>query len=1190
MLKKAEEQEGKYEWTCAARSHKKTLRSGSITCSFAAATWEKIGFCYGRASRQTEDVRKFKKLGQLAVEAYKNAAKLFEREDNPQSLGKSARCNTLAEYTRSWLVSSPLEKRKALDGCRTIGRESLKAYKDAGDELSYGKMCNDLVLCLLDWFHVASDSAEMQSIALEGIDCANKAIGALSKLGSKPELLQAYSMASLQTWYAANISEPEDKEELVRRSLECSEKAMEFSRMVDDPYCVAMANWAAALCTAFFTGKAESSLLYAKKVMEQGMIAKDNYLKGVASYLLALTTNWIVLKEEDPDRKKVGYEEIIRYAEDAIHYLQPVSQDLLIAETYLYYAESCSALARDPGAGSADKLALLEKAVETGRKGLDHAVRSGSPDATGSTLHALSKALHFYSNLKTDEDERKTLLEEALTYRKEYCDIVERVFKSNSWIRGVGKNYEGLIKAELARVESEESKKRDLLESAASTIEEAVSQCRKSIAALPVPALVTATAGFEDAFAGILEESYFLNGDGRKLEKAIQIHGEAAKKFKTANMPSRAAESYWKIARNQDRLEMHREAAENFQNAFGEYTVAAGRIDHLREFYLDYATYMKAWSETEKAKLAHKNDDYATAMIHYEETANLLKSSKSWNYLSSTFLAWSHLDRAEDLSRKGRTVESIEQFRKATETFGEARQVLRTELSKIRDADEKDLAEKLTETSDLREEYCLGRIALEEAKVLDRQGDHSSSSRKYGAATERFQRAIDVAGQELDRRDLKPLACLCRAWQMMTRAEAEASPELYLEASRHFDEAKEHSFNEKAKLLALGHSCFCRALEAGSKFEATRDTASHMEATHHLESAANYYLKAGVENASEYAKATQRLFDAYVYMDKAKKELDPEKKTRYYMMAEKVLKTSASSYSKAEHSEKKEEVRRLLESVKEERQLAKSLVKVMRAPTVAASTESFSVPAPTHEEAVGLERFKHPFVEARLMTSDEVTVGDELDVRLDLVNVAKTSGLLVRIEDLIPSAFKVAALPSQYSLKDSSIDMKGRPLEPLKVESIKLTVLATEVGTFSLSPQVIYVDEVGEFRTSRPRPVSIAVGPKLTFEFKTENATSAFNYLISAFVEDYMKRRISLEKSGWRTLMDIMKNAKVSRSSVYAASGARGKAISELERRGLVEARVFPGERGRGGKIVKMRIYYEKETVKRCVDQHIMKK
>jgi hypothetical protein len=41
--------------------------------------------------------------------------------------------------------------------------------------------------------------------------------------------------------------------------------------------------------------------------------------------------------------------------------------------------------------------------------------------------------------------------------------------------------------------------------------------------------------------------------------------------------------------------------------------------------------------------------------------------------------------------------------------------------------------------------------------------------------------------------------------------------------------------------------------------------------------------------------------------------------------------------------------------------------------------------------------------------------------------------------------------------------------------------------------------------------------------------------------------------------------------------------------RGLVETRIFPGERGRGGRILKMRVFYEKETLKRDVDQWVMK-
>ena len=40
---------------------------------------------------------------------------------------------------------------------------------------------------------------------------------------------------------------------------------------------------------------------------------------------------------------------------------------------------------------------------------------------------------------------------------------------------------------------------------------------------------------------------------------------------------------------------------------------------------------------------------------------------------------------------------------------------------------------------------------------------------------------------------------------------------------------------------------------------------------------------------------------------------------------------------------------------------------------------------------------------------------------------------------------------------------------------------------------------------------------------------------------------------------------------------------------GLVEIRVFPGERGRGGLIQKVRVSYEKETIARLVDERVMK-
>lgn len=108
----------------------------------------------------------------------------------------------------------------------------------------------------------------------------------------------------------------------------------------------------------------------------------------------------------------------------------------------------------------------------------------------------------------------------------------------------------------------------------------------------------------------------------------------------------------------------------------------------------------------------------------------------------------------------------------------------------------------------------------------------------------------------------------------------------------------------------------------------------------------------------------------------------------------------------------------------------------------------------------------------------------------------------------------------------------------------------------------------------------MTVKPRQTFAFSTNNAEIAFNFLISSFVED-SKNGTPLEGCGWRSLVDVMKTGKVPRSSVYKAGGGQGAAIIELQKLGLVEGKTFSGERGRGGNILKLRICYDKEDVKK---------
>ena len=243
--------------------------------------------------------------------------------------------------------------------------------------------------------------------------------------------------------------------------------------------------------------------------------------------------------------------------------------------------------------------------------------------------------------------------------------------------------------------------------------------------------------------------------------------------------------------------------------------------------------------------------------------------------------------------------------------------------------------------------------------------------------------------------------------------------------------------------------------------------------------------------------------------------------------------------------------------------------------------------------------FEHANVKLSVMAPRMVQVGEVFEIRLDLVNVAKSSGTPVKVEGLVPSGSKVISLPSFCSTQDSSIKMSKRRIDPFQVETIKIKMSFEEAGVYDLAPILYYTDDGGESRTDKAKPIAITVqlvsgkektkdaaerlGGKL--EFRSEAAQKAFDFLVDAFVEDYFHRRLPKERCGWRTLMDIVKQAGVSRYSMYGSGSHRGLATTELEDLGVVEARFFFGERGRGGKILKLRVSYEKENVKQYVDQ-----
>jgi len=1080
LLERAGVEEKGYNWVEAAGLYEQAAKSflGKKMVEEAAEIRGRMGFCFYRAALQAETHKDFRSRMKLAVGAYERAAELFEKVEEE---GKKARINhskAMAAYASSWLEPDPSKKRELLDEGWRLGKEALKDYEEDGDSLGYGKVCNELLEgCSNYRLWLESNWPELERMMEERFSYGEKAIVALSEVGDDYELARAYSWTSWYyawaVWYRAL---EEKREEFGRKCLSYSKKALKLSEKIGDPYLISISNFSAGLGAFFYDVNPYSALEFFEDQQKHGAIAKDNYLIGSASMWIGFITYLIMaFLEEDPDKQRDGFKKAMEYAQNAIRHLRIIAEyPPVLLMAYDSYAESFTWLAFIETNLEAKRV-LLEKAVEVGREGLEYAERWVDTGSSRMLLHALSHALYRLSETETKVSEKRHLLEEALKYREKDIKILQQLHTLDYYLRSESQNYRALIEAELAKIETDKEKKRKLLEKAVSSMENCLKFIAKDVRELPLGWKIGIIGWFHYWFGGILDQLYSLTKDKKILDRTIEVYKGAVETYSRAELPTRAAESHWEIAKIYDRLGDHPKAARNYESAAEEYKLAAEKIPQLKEFYEDYSLYMQAWSEIEKARHSHAREKYDQSREHYEKAANLHESSRLWSYLAPNYSAWAQMEKAEDLSRKEKTQEAIPIFQHALNLFNKAKGSIETEIKEIQTADEIEMATELIKASDIRRRYCQARINLEQAKILDRKGEPDLSSKRYGSAAEIFEKTADTMDSEGERKELKPIIYLCRAWQKMTLAQAEASSDLYLEASQLFEEAKKYSPSEKAKRLALGHSRFCKALEAGTRFEDTRDLTLHSTATQHLESAASHYAKAGFQNASEYAKATQRLFDAYVYMDNANKETDPEKKVKYYLMAEKVLQTSAGSYLRAKHPERSEEVQRLLERIREERELAASLSEVLHAPPIASTTASFSTPTPTHEKAVGLERFEHANIQAHLTAPEEVTMEEDLNIQLDLVNVAKNFGLVVRIDNIIPRGFKVTEASPKYAIEDGSIDMRGKRFEPLKVESIKIAARATDFGIFKLSPQVIYIDEAGQFRTCRPEAVHVKV-------------------------------------------------------------------------------------------------------------------
>jgi hypothetical protein len=1079
FLGQAGERERGYDWVGAVGSYKKALGLLSETDFLRMGQiQERVGCAFYRAAMQAGSVEQFGERMREAVANYEKAKEFYERLGEIGKTAKMLRCDALIAYLGHWLATEASEKKRLLDECWRMGKEALKAYEEAGDQLGYGKTCVDLADCLDDRLDLELDTRVREKILDEALGRGEKAIQIFSNAGDEHELARAYCVTSIHCFNAAMSLRVETKRrECEKKTFEYVKEAIRISESVGDKLVLSRSTVCLGLAESDLgAGLGEVALDLFKKALRYGTETKDHRVSSEAFDGLAYSNIGIIFIEEDLEKLREKSRKSEEYASEAIRCSVLVNHGRGIPHSYpIGYVWNLVELARRE-IELETRHKLLKKAVGLGKQGLEHAQRAGSTHAILHASHMLAQASCDLSTMET-EVEKRHLLEDALTLGEKAVHYTEQLRPNFTLTQSLPYRALAMTMCELSKLEEKKEKRKELLENSVSHMETCIALVQRHVASFPSRReLFERLGSFQTELGNILNQLYQTTSEKEVLRKQIEAYQSAVQMNQKADLVTRVAEAYWQTAVAHDRLGEHLESANNFESASRQYQSSADNIPQLSTFYMDYATYMQAWSDIEKARHSHEREDYSLSKEHYEKAASALKSSRSWTYLAPNYLAWAGLEHAEDLSRNDQSRESIQAFTEAANLFSQAKKSLEQRSDKILGPDEKDMAAKLVDVSGLREEYCLARILIEEAKNLYSSGDCVASAEKYGLAVKRLEKIAQAIEIEAERKEILSMVHMCRAWQKMSMAEEMADGTLYAEASELFAKAKETSAKKRSAMLAAGNSCICRALELGARYKSTKNMVFYSEAKHQMESASDYYMEAGFESASTWVNATEALFDAYFYMDKAETEVNHADKTRFYGLAEGYLDRSARLFKRAAYTKKADDVVKTLERVKEKREFALSLDKVLVVPAVTSSTASISIPTPAHEEAVGVERFEHSDIQANLiLRAREVKVGEDLSLAIEFVNAGKGDALLIKVEEIIPGDFEIKEATGPYRIEDSHLNMKGKRLGPLKTEEVKLILRPLTKGVFALKPRILYLDETGKYKSHEPEPTTITV-------------------------------------------------------------------------------------------------------------------
>jgi len=1076
-------------------------------------------------------------------------------------------------YLGFYLAKTASEKKRALDKAWRVTKQALELSRRFGNDLEFATTYDQLSTTLALGYDFQWNSKGRQRKFEEAIEHGRYAVRSLSSADNEKLLARIYARMALF------LDAEGDEAFQFEKQLELDREGIEYWRTAERLDREEAVLQAAYPPSGFFRILDEEECA---RICEEGLrfaeAKGDNFATGWQLDQVAGRTFFKVFPAADRSESIKIAEQSLRLAEEAqerhelVNLVTPNNGVIWSQAPYAEHFLQLSWFQSDPS----KRRAFLRKAREETRTLLREARRSSYPRVIAYAASVTSKILEELADSTENKATKRRLLQSSLIHRLESARIYTGIMPNGIHPVGTVLRHLADVKSALADLEDNHQRKVQLLRSALKDKERGLELNTKYAenVARGQPHLVQRLVGKNYLeYGDLLTRLYKIARDEDLLPEIAKAYSDAAKMLKQTTALRGLGEAYWKSGEAYDRIRANLAAAESFDLAAKTYQDLFQKNQHMGSLFQDYARYLEAWSNIEYARVSHRRLAYDESEKFYEKAASLHQSAGRWSFLSPYYSGLARLEAAENLSRSGHSSQSISTFKDAAQLFRESSISLHKHAALTQEPEEKAMVERMAGA--FQEQYSFGRAMIEEARVAEDHGDYRTSTDKFDEASRTFENASKSASLKREQDELLYISTLSKAWKEMAQTAGSGSNQGFTRAAALFEKSLEYSPDETARDVAMGHKYFCEALAASGQFTYTLNSAFYETGVKYLTIASSHFAGAGFSVQSMHAQACKLLLDAHAEIAKSSREPDVGESARGYEAARKILQEAGEGFARAHQTAKQQQVQRLIDSVGQRLGLSQRLEEISKTTANISPTVAFPTPARGEEAPIGHSRFAGADLEARFTdsTSKGSKPGEDVLVEITVANTGSQPIRLLKIKDVIP--YNARPCQGPYRTDGDSVLLDQRRLDPMKLETFQIKLLPKNNSPIITRPRILFSDDSGRHRETELRPRILTASPILEF-------------LAREFLTDYRNARLARDHSGWRTLTSVVKALKIPRSQVYGEprwGREYGRPLEALMRSGCVESRTFPGERGRGGLIVKIRLAYDNEIARRYAEE-----